>query len=270
MSNLKKMFGVIMSATLVALSTGTAAMAQANPPPTELTSKTYEVTIRPGASYTVSALGFCISYAKPYPQDNVIFPGGRVNDQIVQVLDYAVSKKIITSTAVTDAAPYYQLELAVWKAADGNWHDWMNRGTVEAEKIYSDALKTPAPAIPANAFFSPAYSKTLEISVAPMRMISDSQSTGAPYLGETQVTIKNVSNKSVKVAIVSGALAGSTQANQQDLGVMFAGLHSVPNSGAQLDGMDETNGLWLFLVVSGVAVTAFATMNLMRKRQTAG
>jgi hypothetical protein len=257
MNTFNKIAAAGLSSALLMLNLGAVVMAQGKTPPTALTPKSYQVTIKPGASYTVNALGFCISYAKPYPEDNVIFPGGRVKDEIVQVLTYAVKNKIITTTAVTDAAPFYQLEQAVWKAADGNWHDWMNRGLVDAQKIYSEALKTPAPAIPANAFYSPAYSKTLEITVAPMRLIPDSQSSGAPYLGETQIAIKNISSKSVKVAIAPGALAGSTQANQQDLGVMFAGLASgLPTSGEDAEAARAQDPAALILIAAGMAICA--------------
>ncbi len=265
MNTFRKFSAAALSGALLALSMGSGVMAQGKVPPAALTAKLYEVTLKPGASYAVNALGFCISYGKPYPEDNVIFPGGRVKDEIVQVLSYAVSSKIITTTAVTDAAPFYQLEQAVWKAADGNWHDWMNRGLVDAQKIYSEALKTPAPAIPDNAFYSPAYSKTLEITVAPMRLISDSKSSGAPYLGETQIVIKNISSKSVKVAIVPGALAGSTQANQQDLGVMFAGLSSgLPTTGAET----AQDPLPLMLVIAGAMLCVLGSARLViSKRQ---
>ncbi len=123
----------------------------------------------------------------------------------------------ITSGA-TETDPY-QTQLAIWRAADGTFHDVAGAGHVLAEQIYNDSLKLEVPALPANSLAAAVVNGSVQVTFETFAPIADSTRPELqPYYGTADMVIKNTSQQDVTFTVSEYALfkpAGG--ANEQTL-----------------------------------------------------
>ena len=101
------------------------------------------ITLAPGETARVPMKFWCLDFGKPFPAA-VSGPGSRAPDAVVKVLNSAIASGVLASNP-------YQTQLAIWKAADGTFHDTGTEGHAVADQIMSDSAKLNLPAIASGA-----------------------------------------------------------------------------------------------------------------------
>jgi len=152
---------------------------------------------------------WCLDFGKPFPKA-VSGPNGPAPAPVLNVLQAALNK----GTMATDP---YQTQLAIWKAADGTFHDVGTEGHVLAQQIISDSAtvtRTPLPAGVAT-LDQVAAQGTLKTTVENFTVVTDTTRNNAqPFMGTGELVIKNTSAQRVTFVLVEGAVfkpaAGAT------------------------------------------------------------
>ena len=100
------------------------------------------VTVAPGATVRIPIRLWCLDFGKPFPTA-IAGPVSRPPDAALLALQAAIAR------GATESDPY-QTQLAIWRAADGTFHDVAGVGHVLAQQIYSDSLKLTVSPVPTN------------------------------------------------------------------------------------------------------------------------
>ena len=171
--------------------------------------KDLSITLGPGETARVPMRFWCLDFGKPFPTA-VTGPGAAAPAAVLNVLQAAMTKGTLT----TDA---YQTQLAIWKAADGTFHDTGTDGHVLAQQIISDSASVSTTPLPAGASTLDQLltQGTLTTTVENFTVITDTAHNSAQaFTGSGELVIRNGSAQRVSFVLVEGAVfkpaAGTT------------------------------------------------------------
>lgn len=158
------------------------------------------ITLGPGETTRIPMKFWCLDFGKPFPTA-VSGPGSRAPDAVVKVLDTALANGMLTSNP-------YQTQLAIWKAADGNFHDTGTEGHVAAEQIISASATANVPAVAGAAALDQLVSQgTLKVTVENFKAITDTtRNNQQPYMGTGELVVQNPTSQKVSFVLVEGAV----------------------------------------------------------------
>ena len=166
-----------------------------------VSAKDLTITLGPGETARVPMRFWCLDFGKPFPTA-VSGPNGPAPAPVLNVLQAALNKGTLT----TDP---YQTQLAIWKAADGTFHDVGTEGHVLAQQIISDsatATRTPLPAGVATLDQVVAQG-TLKTTVENFTVVTDTtRNNSQPFMGTGELVIQNTSAQRVTFVLVEGAV----------------------------------------------------------------
>ena len=124
---------------------------------------------------------WCLDFGKPFPQQ-ITGPATRAPDAVVKVLQAAMNKGTLASDP-------YQTQLAIWRAADGTFHDVTGEGHVLAEQIVNDSANATLPAMPAGVptLDTLVTQGTVKVTIENFTAITDTaRNNGKPYQRESR------------------------------------------------------------------------------------
>lgn len=180
---------IVASFTAVALSTQI------------VSAKDLTITLGPGETARVPMRFWCLDFGKPFPKA-VSGPNGPAPVAVLNVLQAALNK----GTMTTDP---YQTQLAIWKAADGTFHDVGTEGHVLAQQIIIDSAAVSRAALPAGvATLDQIVAQgTLKTTVENFTVVTDTTRNNAqPFMGTGELVIQNTSAQRVSFVLVEGAV----------------------------------------------------------------
>jgi hypothetical protein len=184
--------------------TGTAAIGAAT---TVSTAKTFSVAA--GQSVTLSATFWCLDFGKPFPA-SVTGPKGLAPDKVLNVLAAAQQQ----ANAKVDP---YQVQLAVWYATDGTWHDQANAGHAGAQQLVDAAANLNASASANQVLGKLIDNGDLKVTVNTLTAVPDeTNSPNSPYHGTGSVVVQNTGNQDVTF-VLDGSVFQPADANAQTL-----------------------------------------------------
>lgn len=177
----------------------------------EAAAKDLSVTLAPGDTARVPLKFWCLDFGKPFP----IAISGPI-EGAPPAAQKALEAAIASGATETDP---YQTQLAIWRAADGTFHDVAGAGHVLAEQIYNDSLKLDVPAAPSDALAAAVAQGTVQVTFENFAPIADSTRPELqPFYGTADMVIKNTSNQSVTFTVSEFALfKPAGDANEQTL-----------------------------------------------------
>ena len=121
----------------------------------------------------------------------------------------------------TLASDPYQTQLAIWRAADGTFHDVAGEGHVLAEQVVNESANVTLPAMPAGVptLDTLATQGTVKVTIENFTAITDTaRNNGKPYQGVANLVVQNTSNQAVTFVLVEGAVfKPATGTNDQTL-----------------------------------------------------
>jgi DNA/RNA endonuclease YhcR with UshA esterase domain len=159
------------------------------------------ITLQPGQTARVAMKFWCLDFGKPFPKQ-VTGPTARAPDAVVRVLQTALTKGTLTSDP-------YQTQLAIWKAADGTFHDVAAEGHVLADQIVSESASAAVTPLPAGVgtLDAAVTQGTVKTTIENFTAITDTQhNQGQPFVGTGELVIQNVSGQPVTFVLVEGAV----------------------------------------------------------------
>ena len=159
------------------------------------------ITLSPGETARVPMKFWCLDFGKPFPAA-VSGPGSRAPDAVVKVLDSAIASGLLASNP-------YQTQLAIWKAADGTFHDTGTEGHAVADQIMSDSAKLNLPAIASGAstLDQLVSQGVLKTTVENFTAVTDTaRNNQQPFMGTGILVIQNSSSQKVSFVLVEGAI----------------------------------------------------------------
>ena len=155
------------------------------------------VTVEPGATVRIPIRLWCLDFGKPFPTA-IAGPVSRPPDAAFLALQAALAR------GATESDPY-QTQLAIWRAADGTFHDVAGTGHILAQEIYSDSLKLTVSPVPTNTLELAVSQGSVKVTFENFKPISDTvHSELMPYTGTADLVILNTSNESVTFIPVDG------------------------------------------------------------------
>lgn len=194
-----------------------------------------KVGLKPGQKATIPMSYWCLDYGKPFP-GGIDNPGDRAADDVVAVLLAAIKD----GTVVSDP---YGTNLAIWRVTTGEFKDYANRGTVGAEKVYSDSLAITVPAIPAGTLTLGDAVKQGKVSVEIKNFttVADPTLPGRPFHGTADVVVTNISKENVEFVFFEGTVF--PPAGGEDAQNLIAHLNpqkqpELPETGMSLEGQN--------------------------------
>jgi hypothetical protein len=159
--------------------------------------KDLPVTLAPGATARIPIRLWCLDYGKPFPTA-IAGPVTRPPDAAFLVLQAALAR------GSTQSDPY-QTQLAIWRGADGTFHDIAGTGHVLAAQIYSDSLKLTVSSVPTDTLDMAVSQGSVKVTFENFMAISDTaHSQLPPYTGTADLVIQNTSSKSVTFIPLDG------------------------------------------------------------------
>ena len=165
----------------------------------EAAAKDLTVTLAPGDTARIPIKFWCLDFGKPFPTA-ITVPITSPPDAALLVLQAALAR------GTTESDPY-QTQLAIWRAADGTFHDTGGTGHVLAEQIYSDSLKLQVPPVPTNSLAAAVTQGSVQVTFENFTPISDTtHSNLPPYSGTADLVVKNTSSQSVTFVALDGAV----------------------------------------------------------------
>ena len=222
-----------------------------------VSAKDLSITLGPGETARIPMKFWCLDFGKPFPTA-ISGPSGSASDAIRKVLEAARAKGSLTSNP-------YQTQLAIWKAADGAYHDVGSEGHVLAEQIVNAAATVNLVPVPSGAtVLAQAVGQgTLKTSVENFKVISNTTpNIGQPFMGTGVLVIQNTSNQKVSFVLVEGTVFKPAGVNEQTLL-----SHQDPDQPATLPktGIEQGGNLgWNWLAVAGLLLTAGLVLGASR------
>lgn len=183
----------------------------------EAAAKDLSVTLAPGETARIPIKLWCLDFGKPFPTA-ITGPVSRAPDAAALALQAALA------SGATESDPY-QTQLAIWRAADGTFHDVGSGGHVLAAQIYSDSLKLKLSSVPTNTLTAAVSQGSVQVTIENFRPISDTAHSQLPtYSGTADLVVKNTSKQSVSFIVLDGTVYqpagganGQTLISHQDL-----------------------------------------------------
>ena len=209
------------------------------------------ITLAPGATARIPIRFWCLDYGKPFPTA-IAGPVTRPPDAAFLALQAALAR------GSTQSDPY-QTQLAIWRAADGTFHDVAGTGHVLAAQIYSDSLKLTVSSMPTNTLDLAASQGSVKVTFENFKAITDTvHSELPPYTGTADLVIQNTSSKSVTFIPVDGMVFNPvTGTSEQTLIAHLdaAGPATLPITGGTIP--QNAGGQPLLLLALGTSILGF-------------
>ena len=166
---------------------------------TEVSAKDLSITLAPGDTARVPLKFWCLDFGKPFPAA-IAGPIEGAPPAAQKALQAAIA------SGATETEPY-QTQLAIWRAADGTFHDVAGAGHVLAEQIYSDSLKLDIPAPLADNLAAAVANGSVQVTFENFTPIADSTRPELqPYHGTADMVLKNTSQQNVTFTVSEYAL----------------------------------------------------------------
>ncbi len=159
------------------------------------------VSLGPGQTARIPLKLWCLEFGKPFP-NAITGPMARASDPVVKALAAAVAKGTVTSDV-------YQTQLAVWRAADGTYHDSGTEGHAVAEQIITDSQNVQLSTIGANTrtLARVLAQGGLKVTIENFAPINDpAHFEGRPYAGTADLVVQNTSNQRISFVFLEGAV----------------------------------------------------------------
>ncbi|MCA1554149.1 MAG: hypothetical protein LC737_07205, partial [Chloroflexi bacterium] len=121
---------------------------------------------------------------------------------MVKVLQTAMSKGTLTSDP-------FQTQLAIWKAADGTFHDVGNEGHAVAEQLMNESNNATIPALPQGVTTLDQAVSQGSVKTTVENFTADTDTThnqGKPFIGTGELVVQNTSQQAVTFVLVEGAV----------------------------------------------------------------
>ena len=160
----------------------------------------------------------------------------------------------------------YQTQLAIWKAADGTFHDVGTEGHVLAQQIISDSAtvtRTPLPAgVPT--LDQVVAQGALKTTVENFTVVTDTTRNNAlPFMGTGDLVIQNTSAQRVSFVLVEGAVftpaagtSGQTTTGVNEQTLLSHQDTTKPPTLPQTGGAPAANSLSSLVLVVGLLLAA--------------
>jgi hypothetical protein len=167
-----------------------------------------ELSLRPGEIARVPVRFWCLDFGKPFPAQ-MTGPQGRARQEIIDVIQAAQNQN-------ATAEDPYQVQLAIWRVADGAYHDVGGRGHALADRLLAAAPNvTPAVGASNTTFLGLQNRLDLYVTVEGLRPISDAGAgTFQPYYGTATLVIRNLTQNTINL-LVTGAMFQPVASNEQ-------------------------------------------------------
>ncbi len=229
-----------------------------------VSAKDLTITLRPRESVRIPMKFWCLDFDKPFPAA-IAGPTARAPDAVVKVLQAAMAPDTLTSNP-------YQTQLAIWKAADGTYHDLANEGHVVADQILSAASSLTLATLPAGALTLDVaiFQGKVNVTIQNFMPISDTAHPKLrPYNGTATVVAQNTSNQSVTFVLVEGAVFNPANGTNEQTLISHQDTSQkigLPTTGD--DGQPLQNLSWT-LLAAGLLLLAFRMLispRQLRKR----
>ncbi len=167
---------------------------------TTVSAKDASITVAAGDTARIPLRLWCTEFGKPFPKA-VSGPTGRAPDPVVKALLAAEAK------GTTQSDPF-ETQLAIWKAADGTFHDTPSEGHAVAQQLITDSQTMTISSAPASSMLETIMAQnTLSVTVENLTPVNDTAHfSGNPYSGKADLVVKNTSSQSVTFTFVDGAL----------------------------------------------------------------
>ena len=189
---------LVVLGTLIGFSVTTGSASAADTP----------VTLAPGETVRIPIRLWCLDFGKPFPTA-IAGPVSRPPDAAFLALQAALAR------GATESDPY-QTQLAIWRAADGTFHDVAGVGYVLAQQIYSDSLKLTVSPVPTNTLEFAVSQGSVKVTFENFKPISDTvHSELLPYTGTADLVVLNTSSESVTFIPVDGMVFNAGQRHER-------------------------------------------------------
>ena len=210
------------------------------------------VTLAPGETVRIPIRLWCLDFGKPFPTA-IAGPVSRPPDAAFLALQAALAR------GATESDPY-QTQLAIWRAADGTFHDPAGVGYVLAQQIYSDSLKLTVSPVPTNTLESAVSQGSVKVTFENFKPISDTvHSELLPYTGTADLVVLNTSSESVTFIPVDGMLFTPANGTSEQTLISHLDVPIAPTTLPTTGGTTLQNA-WvptLLLLVLGVSLLSF-------------
>lgn len=219
------------------------------------TAKEVSITLAPGATVRIPIRLWCLDFNKPFPTA-IAGTITRPPDAALLALQAALAR----GTTETDS---YQTQLAIWRAADGTFHDVAGIGHVLAQQIYSDSLKLNVSPAPTNTLDMALSQGSLKVTIENLKAISDTTHPQLlPYSGTADLVVQNTSSQSVTFIPLDGMVfKPASDMNEQTtiahLDPMKA-PRALPTTGGNILQNVRGQSLALLFLVLGASVLGFS------------
>ena len=188
------------------------------------------VTIPPGSVALVAVNGFCLNRGLPFPGDTLAFYE-LASDEIRQAISYSLDQGYVEEDL-------FAVQLSVWSIANGPNPAKLFR-TADDRRLTADieqrASSHKLPDTPAGAISleKAVTDGSIIAEVIGFRNLSD-----PPYYGEGTLTLQNLTDKELKVAIPVGLRFRDTRnSGVQDMGIYATELLSISKDAVDSSGV---------------------------------
>jgi len=214
--------------------------------------KDFSVTLAPGDTVRIPIRLWCLDFGKPFPTA-IAGPVTRPPDAALLALQAALAR------GATESDPY-QTQLAIWRAADGTFHDITGVGHVLAEQIYSDSLKLNVSSAPTNTLETAVSQGSVKVTFENFKPISDTaHSQVLPYSGTADLVIQNTSSQSVTFTPLDGMVFKPASGTSEQTLIAHLDATRQPATLPTTGGTSLQN-IWvqsLLLLVLGASILGF-------------